>query len=251
MDRTALFLIRTLLLAAAPLRAAGQHDVICPPQPIQTEEGETVSIRCRLNQTVDLQDEMISVSRPNLNEEVISYRDGKDHSEDNADSNRFSLNHEDLKGGILNLQISSVQLSDRGLYTVYIRGRNVPFNVTLDVVEKGQLTADHTTIRTPTTPTDPGPEKVDVPAVVGGVLGAAVLVFIIIGVLWKCGGIKTCEMRLRGRRTEEPPRQQMIYREAEGLMNGVHTDGPHGGESGAAWGATGGTGTGHAAVTEE
>uniref|UniRef100_A0A665TZ80 Immunoglobulin domain-containing protein n=1 Tax=Echeneis naucrates TaxID=173247 RepID=A0A665TZ80_ECHNA len=113
--------------------STGQNDVICPPQPIQTEEGETVSIRCRLNQTVDLQDEMISVSRPNLNEEVISYRDGKDHSEDNADSIRFSLNHEDLKGGILNLQISSVQLSDRGLYTVYIRGRNVPFNVTLDV----------------------------------------------------------------------------------------------------------------------
>ncbi|XP_029353121.1 butyrophilin subfamily 2 member A2-like [Echeneis naucrates] len=141
MNRTALFLIRTLLLAAAALRAAGQNDVICPPQPIQTEEGETVSIRCRLNQTVDLQDEMISVSRPNLNEEVISYRDGKDHSEDNADSIRFSLNHEDLKGGILNLQISSVQLSDRGLYTVYIRGRNVPFNVTLDVVKKSS--ADH------------------------------------------------------------------------------------------------------------
>ncbi|XP_029352906.1 butyrophilin subfamily 2 member A2-like [Echeneis naucrates] len=240
MDRTALFLIRTLLLAAA----AGQNDVICPPQPIQTEEGETVSIRCRLNQTVDLQDEMISVRRQNLNEEVILYRDGKDHSEDNADSIRFSLNHEDLKGGILNLQISSVQLSDRGLYTVYIRGRKILFKVFLNVVKKVQ--------RTIRTPTDPGPEKVDVPAVVGGVLGAAaVLVFIIIGVLWKCGRIKTCEMRLRGRRTEEPPRQQMIYREAEGLMNGVHTDGPHGGESGAAWGATGGTGTGHAAVTEE
>uniref|UniRef100_A0A665U036 Immunoglobulin domain-containing protein n=1 Tax=Echeneis naucrates TaxID=173247 RepID=A0A665U036_ECHNA len=129
-----LFVLPDNLLSKCCLFAStGQHDVICPPQPIQTEEGETVSIRCRLNQTVDLQDEMISVSRPNLNEEVISYRDGKDHSEDNADSNRFSLNHEDLKGGILNLQISSVQLSDRGLYTVYIRGRNVPFNVTLDV----------------------------------------------------------------------------------------------------------------------
>uniref|UniRef100_A0A665TZ35 Immunoglobulin domain-containing protein n=1 Tax=Echeneis naucrates TaxID=173247 RepID=A0A665TZ35_ECHNA len=128
-----LLLFDNLLSKCCLFASTGQHDVICPPQPIQTEEGETVSIRCRLNQTVDLQDEMISVSRPNLNEEVISYRDGKDHSEDNADSNRFSLNHEDLKGGILNLQISSVQLSDRGLYTVYIRGRNVPFNVTLDV----------------------------------------------------------------------------------------------------------------------
>uniref|UniRef100_A0A665TZ06 Immunoglobulin domain-containing protein n=1 Tax=Echeneis naucrates TaxID=173247 RepID=A0A665TZ06_ECHNA len=119
--------------------STGQNDVICPPQPIQTEEGETVSIRCRLNQTVDLQDEMISVRRQNLNEEVILYRDGKDHSEDNADSIRFSLNHEDLKGGILNLQISSVQLSDRGLYTVYIRGRKILFKVFLNVGMMGIL----------------------------------------------------------------------------------------------------------------
>uniref|UniRef100_A0A665TZU0 Immunoglobulin V-set domain-containing protein n=1 Tax=Echeneis naucrates TaxID=173247 RepID=A0A665TZU0_ECHNA len=97
--------------------STGQNDVICPKKLIQGEEGETVSIRCRLDQPLDLQDEMISVRRLNLSEVVISYRDGKEYRNNNADSNRFSLNHEDLKGGILNLQISSVQLSDRGLYT--------------------------------------------------------------------------------------------------------------------------------------
>ncbi|GAA6220697.1 butyrophilin-like protein 8 isoform X2, partial [Lates japonicus] len=89
--------------------------------------------------------------------------------------------------------ISSLTLTDSGLYTCYIPGLADSCTITLTVVRKKD---EFTTTRPPVTentdPEKPGAEKMeDVGAIVGGVLGALIgLGLILIGVLVKLGIIK-------------------------------------------------------------
>ncbi|XP_050926277.1 uncharacterized protein LOC108883801 isoform X2 [Lates calcarifer] len=175
------------------LNVTATHQITCPTEPIQAEEGGDVSLQCRLDPSVDLRKETLDFTRADLNREddvVHSYSDEKDRTYRQMDQyrGRTTLIHEDLIRGIISLNISSLTLTDSGLYTCYVPGLADSATITLTVVRKDQ---DNRTNTTTIEPEKPGAEKMNVGAIVGGVHGALIgLGLILIGVLVKLGIIK-------------------------------------------------------------
>ncbi|XP_050924702.1 V-set and immunoglobulin domain-containing protein 1 isoform X12 [Lates calcarifer] len=152
------------------LNVTATHQLTCQTEPIQAEEGGDVSLQCRLDPSVDLRKETLDFTRADLNREddvVHSYRHEKDQTDPQMDQyrGRTTLIHEDLIRGIISLNISSLTLTDSGLYTCYVPDLEAYCTITLTV----------------------GAEKMNVGAIVGGVLTvvALILVLIILRVLVK------------------------------------------------------------------
>ncbi|XP_050926281.1 uncharacterized protein LOC108883801 isoform X5 [Lates calcarifer] len=169
------------------------HQITCQTEPNQAEEGGDVSLQCRLDPSVDLRKETLEFTRADLNREddvVHLYRHEKDQTDPQMDQyrDRTTLIHEDLIRGIISLNISSLTLTDSGLYTCYVPGLADSCTMNVTVVRKDQDNRTNTTI---IEPEKPGAEKMDVGAIVGGVHGALIgLGLILIGVLVKLGIIK-------------------------------------------------------------
>ncbi|XP_050924694.1 junctional adhesion molecule C isoform X5 [Lates calcarifer] len=171
------------------LNVTATHQLTCQTEPIQAEEGGDVSLQCRLDPSVDLRKETLDFTRADLNREddvVHSYRHEKDQTDPQMDQyrGRTTLIHEDLIRGIISLNISSLTLTDSGLYTCYVPDLEAYCTITLTVVRKDQDNRTNTTI---IEPEKPGAEKMNVGAIVGGVLTvvALILVLIILRVLVK------------------------------------------------------------------
>ncbi|XP_050924696.1 polymeric immunoglobulin receptor isoform X7 [Lates calcarifer] len=171
------------------LNVTATHQLTCQTEPIQAEEGGDVSLQCHLDPSVDLRKETLEFTRADLNREddvVHSYSDEKDRTYRQMDQyrGRTTLIHEDLIRGIISLNISSLTLTDSGLYTCYVPGLADSATITLTVVRKDQDNRTNTTI---IEPEKPGAEKMNVGAIVGGVLTvvALILVLIILRVLVK------------------------------------------------------------------
>ncbi|XP_050924698.1 V-set and immunoglobulin domain-containing protein 1 isoform X8 [Lates calcarifer] len=175
------------------LNVTATHQLTCQTEPIQAEEGGDVSLQCRLDPSVDLRKETLDFTRADLNREddvVHSYRHEKDQTDPQMDQyrGRTTLIHEDLIRGIISLNISSLTLTDSGLYTCYVPDLEAYCTITLTVVRKDQDNRTNTTI---IESEKPGAEKMDVGAIVGGVHGALIgLGLILIGVLVKLGIIR-------------------------------------------------------------
>ncbi|XP_050924693.1 junctional adhesion molecule C isoform X4 [Lates calcarifer] len=171
------------------LNVTATHQLTCQTEPIQAEEGGDVSLQCRLDPSVDLRKETLDFTRADLNREddvVHSYRHEKDQTDPQMDQyrGRTTLIHEDLIRGIISLNISSLTLTDSGLYTCYVPDLEAYCTITLTVVRKDQDNRTNTTI---IESEKPGAEKMNVGAIVGGVLTvvALILVLIILRVLVK------------------------------------------------------------------
>ncbi|XP_032364869.1 butyrophilin subfamily 1 member A1, partial [Etheostoma spectabile] len=141
----------------------GEHRLTCP-QTLEAVEGEDVTLRCRLHPPLNLSGYAFDVARESDDhgkyDDVYAYRNGKVQPEDQADryKNRTHLNHEALGGGDVVLTIFSVNRSDSGTYTVFIKKLGARSVVNITVVPKGQRSKtkrnDPTTTRPPAT--DPG-----------------------------------------------------------------------------------------------
>uniref|UniRef100_A0A4W6DSY3 Immunoglobulin domain-containing protein n=1 Tax=Lates calcarifer TaxID=8187 RepID=A0A4W6DSY3_LATCA len=103
--------------------STGNHHVSCPTPPIEAEEGDVAELQCRLDPSVDLRKETLDFTRADINKEVVhAYRHEKDQTDPQMDQyrDRTTLIHEDLIRGIISLNISSLNLTDSGLYTCYV-----------------------------------------------------------------------------------------------------------------------------------
>ncbi|XP_050924700.1 uncharacterized protein LOC108874178 isoform X10 [Lates calcarifer] len=133
------------------LNVTATHQLTCQTEPIQAEEGGDVSLQCRLDPSVDLRKETLDFTRADLNREddvVHSYRHEKDQTDPQMDQyrGRTTLIHEDLIRGIISLNISSLTLTDSGLYTCYVPDLEAYCTITLTVVRKDQDNRTNTTI---------------------------------------------------------------------------------------------------------
>ncbi|XP_031155818.2 V-set domain-containing T-cell activation inhibitor 1-like [Sander lucioperca] len=125
-----------------PETILGEHHLTCP-QTIEAAEGDDVNIQCRLDPPVNLSDYTLDVARLDLGDDdgdVYCYRHGKDHLDDQMDRyrGRTTLNHEDLIRGNMRLKISSVNLSDRGNYIVFLKKLRAHSVINITVVSKDQ-----------------------------------------------------------------------------------------------------------------
>uniref|UniRef100_A0A8P4FY45 Ig-like domain-containing protein n=1 Tax=Dicentrarchus labrax TaxID=13489 RepID=A0A8P4FY45_DICLA len=104
--------------------STGKYSVTCRSQSVSAAEGDDVTLQCRLHPPVNLSAYTLDWSRVDLKEprEVHVYRSKGDDPTAQMDRyrDRTTLNHEELSRGIVTLLISSVQLSDSGLYKCYI-----------------------------------------------------------------------------------------------------------------------------------
>ncbi|GLD62848.1 uncharacterized protein AKAME5_001452400 [Lates japonicus] len=108
------------------LSVTGNHHVSCPTPPIEAEEGDVAELQCRLDPSVDLRKETLDFTRADLDNGVVhSYSFEKDQTDPQMDQyrDRTTLIHEDLIRGIISLKISSLTLTDSGLYT-YVQDMN-------------------------------------------------------------------------------------------------------------------------------
>ncbi|XP_078129622.1 uncharacterized protein LOC144532626 isoform X1 [Sander vitreus] len=205
-------LLVSSFLCVAPLSEAGGHRLTCP-QTIDAAEGDDVIIRCGLDPPVDLSAYTLDVARERddhgyYDNDVHSYRNGKDQPDDQMDGyrGRTTLNHEDLIRGNVTLKISSVTLSDSGKYIVFLKNLAAPFVINITVVSKDQ--ANRTKRNDSSTSGPPVEEetesdhrggsakeesvwKIVVPSVC--VAAAVVVVVVVLLLLVKCGVIQICK----------------------------------------------------------
>ncbi|XP_050924691.1 uncharacterized protein LOC108874178 isoform X3 [Lates calcarifer] len=175
------------------LNVTATHQLTCQTEPIQAEEGGDVSLQCRLDPSVDLRKETLDFTRADLNREddvVHSYRHEKDQTDPQMDQyrGRTTLIHEDLIRGIISLNISSLTLTDSGLYTCYVPDLEAYCTITLTVAVRKK--DEFTTMRPPVTentePEKPGAEEMmKVAVIVLSVIVALIGLGLILRVLVK------------------------------------------------------------------
>ncbi|XP_031167371.1 myelin-oligodendrocyte glycoprotein-like [Sander lucioperca] len=113
-------LLITVLLF--PETILGEYGVVCPTL-IEAVEGDAVTLRGSLSPPVNLTPYTLDLKRLDLYDDLVHvYRHGEDHfpPQSHHYRGRTTLIHEDLIGGTVTLQISSVNLSDTGPYEVYV-----------------------------------------------------------------------------------------------------------------------------------
>ncbi|XP_078101770.1 uncharacterized protein LOC144514823 [Sander vitreus] len=114
----------------------GEYRVVCPTL-IKAVEGDAVTLRGSLSPPVNLTPYTLDLKRLDLYDDLVHvYRHGQDHfpPQSHHYRDRTTLIHEDLIGGTVTLQISSVNLSDTGPYEVYVPKLNARcvFNLTVE-----------------------------------------------------------------------------------------------------------------------
>lgn len=101
------------------LVSSGNHEGVCPTL-LEAEEGEDVSLWCRLVPSVDLKDLTLEVTRTDVDKEVYVCRLGKEIAEEQSSQYKHRTRlRQDSITGTFTLTISSVNTSDSGTYQWY------------------------------------------------------------------------------------------------------------------------------------
>ena len=102
--------------------SSGEYRAICPTPLVEAEEGDEVTLQCRLDPPIDLTDYTLDLVRVDLNEIVYAYRDKKHLYEAQVKRfrNRTNFNLDGLTRGEMTLRISSVQQDDSGPYRCFV-----------------------------------------------------------------------------------------------------------------------------------
>ncbi|XP_047435669.1 butyrophilin subfamily 3 member A2-like [Mugil cephalus] len=101
----------------------GQSDVVGPSQPIVALVGADIVLPCHLQPAMDASSMTVEWSRPDLDPRfVLVWRDSQDLQSKKHPlfRSRTSLFTHELKQGNISLKLSSVKLSDQGMYRCYV-----------------------------------------------------------------------------------------------------------------------------------
>ncbi|XP_045903761.1 myelin-oligodendrocyte glycoprotein-like isoform X2 [Micropterus dolomieu] len=111
---------------------------MCQTQLIKAAEGDNVTLQCRLDPPVNLSAFTVDWTRLDNKDIVHVYRHQQDDPDPQTDQyrGRTTLLHEDLIRGVLTLHISSVKLSDRGLYKGFVP--NLKTSCVVDLIVEDQ-----------------------------------------------------------------------------------------------------------------
>ncbi|XP_047198404.1 uncharacterized protein LOC118099177 [Hippoglossus stenolepis] len=205
MDKTLL----TLLLIV-PLVSGGFHPT-CSNLSLTVEEGEDVSLWCGLVPSVNLMSYTVEVTRTDLRQFVLLYRDRivLHYVQMEQYRNRTTLDLKGLIRGNISVQISSVKMSDRGDYTCLIPRLKPRCIITLDVVEQRNHVSAAPPLENNSTSNQPGKG-----AVAAIVVPVVLCVLIPLGALLVVDFIRlrsgrnsltgNCVTRCRGQKVKDP-----------------------------------------------
>ncbi|XP_038595566.1 butyrophilin-like protein 2 isoform X2 [Micropterus salmoides] len=178
-------------------------------QLIKAAEGGDVTLQCRLDPPVNLSAFTVDWTRLDNKDIVHVYRHQQDDPDPQTDQyrSRTTLLHEDLIRGVLTLHISSVKLSDRGLYKGFVPKLKTSCVVDL-IVEMVGKDQQNETKRDYSSTTGPPEEEETEPDGRDGrnretaravIISTVLLLFgVLIVVLVKRGTIQKSMTRLRG-----------------------------------------------------
>ena len=125
--------------------SSGVYLAICPTPLVEAEEGDEVTLQCRLDPPIDLTDYTLDLVRVDLNEIVYAYRDKKHLYEAQVKRyrNRTTINLDGLTRGEMTLRISSVQQDENGLYRCYVPDLKARCTMNVTVGEHAVFNIEH------------------------------------------------------------------------------------------------------------
>ncbi|KAL1279035.1 hypothetical protein QQF64_025708 [Cirrhinus molitorella] len=132
------FICLTLLIICGITDSrAEQFEVVGPVDAVLAVVGEDVILPCSVKPNISVVDMRVEWFRPDLKDSqlVHLYRDHEDRNIDQSPSyrRRTKLNHQELQKGNASLKLSSVQVSDEGLYRCFIQSKSWYDDVTVNV----------------------------------------------------------------------------------------------------------------------
>ncbi|RXN12757.1 butyrophilin subfamily 1 member A1-like isoform X2 [Labeo rohita] len=114
-----------------------QYDVVGPRDPVLVIAGEDVILPCSVKPSTSVVDMRVEWFRPDLKDSqlVHLYDDHVDKNTDQIQSyiGRTKLNHQELQRGDASLILSSVRVSDEGLYKCFIQSKYQYDDTTVNV----------------------------------------------------------------------------------------------------------------------
>ncbi|XP_071315671.1 butyrophilin subfamily 3 member A2-like isoform X2 [Trachinotus anak] len=122
-DFSVSILHHTVVLLLLTHSCGGQSQVISPPQPIVAMVGDDIILPCHLEPAVDAVDLTVEWARPDLDPRFVHLRrDRVDLLNERHPSymSRTSLSTTKMKCGDISLKLSTVKLSDAGMYNCLI-----------------------------------------------------------------------------------------------------------------------------------
>ncbi|XP_043090086.1 butyrophilin subfamily 1 member A1-like [Puntigrus tetrazona] len=113
-----------------------QYEVVGPADPVFAVAGEDVILPCSVKPSISVEDMRVEWFRLHLKDSRVHlYDDHKDKNRDQSESyrGRTELNHQELQRGDASLKLSSVRVSDEGLYKCFIESKSWSDDVTVNV----------------------------------------------------------------------------------------------------------------------
>ncbi|KAL0196723.1 hypothetical protein M9458_005263, partial [Cirrhinus mrigala] len=114
-----------------------QYEVVGPTDPVFVVAGEDVILPCSVKPNNSVVDMRVEWFRSDLKDSqlVHLYEDHEDKNTNQIQSyrGRTNLNHQELQRGNTSLQLSSVRVSDEGLYKCFIQYKSWSDDATVNV----------------------------------------------------------------------------------------------------------------------
>ncbi len=113
-----------------------------PEGPVLAVAGEDVILPCSVKPSISVVDMRVEWFRFDLKDPVHLYDDHVDRNTDQFQSyrGRTELNHQELQRGDASLKLSSVRVSDEGLYKCFIQSKSWSDDTTVNVSVEGEKT---------------------------------------------------------------------------------------------------------------
>ncbi|XP_008282483.1 uncharacterized protein LOC103359070 isoform X5 [Stegastes partitus] len=207
----------TLLIVLSSVIAAEKHEAA---QPIEAQEGGKATVQYRTNSPTNLENDMLICKRldgnfSDLNSYIYSRRHGQEHPQPPMEQyrNRTRLVLEDLRKGIVTLEIFPVHSSDSGRYKCFIRKQNITFNFTIVVIPKKKTDAFKMTTASAGIKTNPDAEPTKHPNVWGIVIPIVLGLGLVLVVIFRWNVIKP--FRRRRDKEESSEKETLKTQEAE------------------------------------
>ncbi|RXN12765.1 butyrophilin 3 [Labeo rohita] len=136
-DTAMKFICLTLLIISGITDSRSeQYDVVGPADPVFVVAGEDVILPCSVKPSTSVVDMRVEWFRLDLKDSQVHLYD--DHVDKYTDQSQFyrertELNHQELQTGNTSLKLSSVRVSDEGLYKCFIQYKSWSDDATVNV----------------------------------------------------------------------------------------------------------------------